>query len=60
MEEVTINHNMSKYYYTQITSSLIKYLPESKEIALKRRIYNQEGQDFYIIDTDQGYKLYFK
>ena len=61
VEKVIINHNMSKYYCTQITSSLTKYLPESQEISLKRRIYNQEGQDFYIIDITAGFsKLYFK
>ena len=65
VEDLTINHNMSKYYYKQITSSLVKYLPESKEIALTQRIYNQDGKDFYIMDITDGFgktvsKLYFK
>ena len=35
--------------------------PHLSEYDLKRRIYNQEGQDFYIIDIANGLsKIYFK
>lgn len=58
IEDVT--HRFSNYKNMNTTSSLVKYQMQYEGDVITVRVYNNQIQDFYIIDTDQGYKLYFK
>jgi len=56
-----ITHNLATYKNMDITSSTVRYAPEFQNTILKVRVYNNDLQSFYILNTaPQVIKLFFK
>ena len=56
-----VKHKFSDYENINTSSSLVKYMiRDTLSESINVRIYNNQIQDFYILDGPQGYNLYFK
>ena len=59
VEEVI--HKSLDYENTNISSSLVKYdVRDTAPKIMTVRVYNNNIQDFYILNGDKGYSIYFK
>mgnify|MGYP001169133681 CR=1 FL=1 len=56
-----VKHKFSDYENINTSSSLVKYMiRDTLSESINVRMYNNQIQDFYILDGPQGYNLYFK
>ncbi|MBL31417.1 MAG: hypothetical protein CMP62_01640 [Flavobacteriales bacterium] len=56
-----VTHSLATYKNMAITSSTVRYVPDFQNTTLKVRVYNNDMQSFYILNTTpHGRKLFFK
>ena len=55
----TIEHNELNYENIKSNAGLIEYLPQSKKAIFRLRIYTNNKQEFYILNTNRGDKIYY-
>ena len=56
-----VTHRLATYKNMAITSSTARYAPDFQNTTLKVRVYNNDMQSFYILNTTlHGRKLFFK
>ncbi len=55
-----IRHKISRYSKIKFTSSLTSYIPKDEEHLFRVRVYNNKGQDFFILNKFETPKLYYK
>ena len=56
-----VEREIANYQNIKFTASLIKYLPKMKKGIFKLRVYTDtDSTNFYILETNQGEKIYFQ
>ena len=55
----TIDHKEVNYENIKSNTGLIEYLPQSKIAVIRVRMYINNTQEFYILNTAQGRKIYY-